>query len=66
MNCRVCGQPIDRPDLTPYPDVHGACFIEEGKPLRHVHIELDQYGYCVECNVRVMANFRGWLLPDRP
>lgn len=33
---------------------------------QHVHINLDQYGYCRECGQRVLTHFRGWPLPDRP
>ena len=33
---------------------------------RHVHETLDKYGYCIKCNQRVLTNFRGWPLPDRP
>lgn len=63
MNCRFCNQPITRPDLTPEPDIHGACYIMEDK---HFHENLDKYGYCIECNVRVMTHFKGFPLPDRP
>lgn len=33
---------------------------------RHVHIKLDKYGYCEDCNVRVLTHFAGFPLPDRP
>ena len=33
---------------------------------RHVHVSLDEYGYCRGCGVRVLFHFRGIPLPDRP
>ncbi len=31
IECRWCGCEITRPDLVPEPNIHGSCYIEEGK-----------------------------------
>jgi len=39
---------------------------EEMEPEPHVCTDLDQYGYCRVCGKRVLTQFKGWPLPDRP